>query len=243
MKHMTRFFLILATMGILSPVAAETDGQLTVRTVPEGIEVWLDDKYIGDTPILEKKLKPGRYAVKLIDAVRHTSLTEEIFIQPGQTTVIEKTIETKFGSLRVTSTPPGAEVYLSLPLGKTPIANDFMNPGKYRIEVRHPNTMYSSASEDIVIPRGKTVSLEKTLEKRNPFDKKALLRLALGATTIGGFVWAIVEQGNYKKYTSELGLEYNQETKELADAAAAKRVVGIVIGAVSVVGFEIVAFF
>jgi hypothetical protein len=232
----------------------QEDGRLTVRSDPEGVEVWLDDQYIGDTPILEKKLKPGRYMVKLIDAARHTSLSEEIFIQAGQTTLVEKTIETKFGSLRVNSDPEGAEVHLSLPLGKTPVSNDFMNPGKYRVEIRHPSAIYAPAVEDITIPRGKTVTLDKKLEKQSPFDMKALVRLGLGAGAIAGFVWAVVEQHEYSTLSKEielgreipteiLGPEKLNEKRDERTAASVKRTVGIVVGSLCVIGFEIVAFF
>ncbi len=246
-----RTFLAIpaALVCVISAVRAQSDGQLTVRSDPEGVEVWLDDQYIGDTPIFDKKLKPGRYTVKLIDAARHTSMTEEVFIQAGQTTLVEKTIETKFGSLRVISDPPGAEVHLSLPLGKTPVSNDFMNPGKYRVEVRHPSAMYAATMEDITIPRGKTVTVEKKLEKKSPFDMKALVRLGLGAGAIAGFVWAIVEQHEFSGLDKELlvsaGLQEEQITKmqDQKTAAGVKRTIGIVVGSLCVVGFEIVAFF
>jgi hypothetical protein len=238
------FLLVCVATGRAS------EGSLSVKTTPEGVEVWIDDKYIGDTPIIDKKLKTGRYTLKLIDPIQHTSSSEEIFIQADESVVIEKTITAKFGSLKVSSDPEGAHVYIATELGKTPLSNDFMNPGKYRLEIKHPNESYASVTEDIVIPRGKTVKLSKTLEKTSAFDLKALVRLGLGAGAIVSYIWAVVEQGEYKYNTNEArhltapaDIGKKQEYENNAGAAAAKRTVGIILGTVCVVGFEIVAFF
>jgi hypothetical protein len=222
------------------------DGILTVKTQPEGIEVWLDDKYVGDSPIMDKKLKPGRYALKLVDAVQHTSQVEDVFIQSGQTTLVEKNIVSKFGSLRISSEPQGAEVFLLTSLGETPVSNDFMNPGKYRLEIRHPQA--KKAVEDIVIERGATVNLNKTLEPKSAFGKKDLARLVLGAGAIAGFVWAIVEQGQYKEYATHADPAFSSgqtrtDYQNKAKTANAWKWVGVGAGSLCVVGFEIIAFF
>ena len=245
-------FLFIFMVGVIVTLQAADTGLLTVKSTPEGIEVWLEDKYIGDTPIIEKKLKPGRYSIKLVDPIRHTSIKEEVFVQAGDVTYLEKTMKTKYGTLQISTEPAGADIYLSTPLGKSPLSNEFMNPGKYRLEIRHPNPAYQGATEDIIIPRGETVTLNKTLEVNNPFDKKALVRLGLGAGAIASFVWAIVEQGNYGKFNEriKMDLEYNFLTdddrsadKDERSKAAVKRTLGIIFGSVCVVGFEIVAFF
>jgi len=238
----TRIALLI--IGVLAVAArAQSDGTLTVKTQPEAIEVWLDDKYIGDSPIMDKKLKPGRYQLKLVDGIQHTSQSEEVFIQAGQTALIEKTIVSKFGSLRVTSEPPGAEVLLLTSLGETPVSNEFMNPGKYRLEVRYPGKNFKPATEDITIPRGELVSVNKTLEAKNALDTKALVRLALGAGALGGFIWAIVEQGEYKSNQKQADYSSSQKYDDKATAANAWKWVGVIGGSLCVVGFEIVAFF
>jgi len=226
------------------------DGTLSVKTDPEGIEVWLDDNYIGDSPIADKKLKAGRYSLKLIDPVQHTSTIEQIFIQDNETTAIEKTLKAKFGSLRINSVPEGAKVYISTELGTTPVSNDFMNPGKYRIEVRHPNPKYRSANDDVVVQQGSTVNLSKTLEKEKEkgFGKLDALRLGLGVVTLGGFIWAIVEQGDHKM-NEQKAISYAaapavaDDYQKKADGAGIRRTVGIIIGSTAIVGLEIVAFF
>jgi PEGA domain len=209
---------------------ADADGTLTVKTDPDGIEVWLDDKFVGDSPLLDKKLKAGRYSLKLVDPVQHTSTVEEVFIQAGEQTVVEKTIKSRYGSLKINSDPQGADVYVLTNLGKTPLSNDFIIPGKYRLEIRHQNKSYDKVVEDIVVPKGETVVLNKTLPKKNMLDNKALLRLAFGAGAIGSLVWTVVES-------------YDPKFKDASNGSRNGQILGIAAGVLCVIGFEIVAFF
>jgi hypothetical protein len=209
---------------------AESEGAITVKTDPDGIEVWLDDKYIGDSPIMAKKLKAGRYSLKLVDPAQKTSTVEEVFIQANEQTVIEKTIKSRYGSLKLNSDPEGADVYILTSLGKTPVSNDFIIPGKYRLEVRHQNKSYDKIVEDIVVAKGETVNLNKIIPKKNALDGKALLRLALGAGAIGAMVLTVVES-------------YDPNFKYAGNGAQNGQIIGIVAGSLCVIGFEIVAFF
>ncbi len=249
MSPSLRWVRTLLLLPVLCELAlAAGDGELTVLTDPEGVEVWVDDNYVGDTPLIGKKLAEGQYTVKLIDALRRTSVSEEVYISAGETTTIEKSLQTKFGSLIVNSRPEGAKVYLMTPLGSSPLKNEFMNPGRYRLEFRHPSNLYKTATEDIEIKGGETVTLSPTLDKDNPFNRKALIRLGLGAGTAAGFVWAIVEQGKHKELEERIAAPASggpdvREWEDQSRNAAIKRTLGIVIGAVCLTGLEIVAFF
>ncbi|NLW30432.1 MAG: PEGA domain-containing protein [Fibrobacter sp.] len=235
-----RFILIFGIFKI-----AFADGSLTVHTVPEGIEVWLDNMFIGNSPINNKKLKPGQYTLKLVDPVQRSSTEEDVFIQDNETTVIEKTIKSNFGTLKITSDPEGAEVYVSTELGKTPLSNEFMNPGKYRLEIRHPNTKYHPISEDLVIPKGEMVSIAKELEKEKTFGKKDMFRLILGAGTAVGFIFGAIEYGLYKQYNEQAGFPVADSDKLRKDADKSKflSILGIIGGSLCLTGLEIVAFF
>ncbi len=223
--------LLAAVVCLLFRSSAYADGEgvLTVKTDPDGIEVWLDDQYIGDSPILEKKLKAGRYTVKLVDPVQHSSTSEDVFIQDGQPTVVEKTIKSRYGTLKVNSDPAGSDVYIITSLGQTPVSNDFIIPGKYRLEIKNQNKAFGKAVDDVVVPKGETVTVSKSLPRINPLDNKAMLRLAFGAGAIGGYVWSIVEASDPNHRGS--------------NGSVPGEILGITLGTLCVVGFEIVAFF
>ena len=162
--------------------------------------------------------------------MQHTSTVEEVFIQAGEQTMIEKTIKSRYGSLKLTSDPEGADVYILTSLGKTPVSNDFIIPGKYRLEIKHQNKSYEKVTEDVVVSKGETVTLNKTLPKKNALDNKALLRLALGAGAIGGLVCTVVES-------------YDKHFTDASNGSKNGQIIGIVAGSLCVIGFEIVAFF
>jgi hypothetical protein len=183
---------ILVCVAMRLSVFAEAEGALTVKTDPDGIEVWLDDKYIGDSPVIDKKLKAGRYSLKLVDPIQHTSSIEEVFIQSNEQTVVEKTMKSRFGSLKVNSDPEGADVSILTSLGKTPLSNDFIIPGKYRLEISHPAGGYKSTVADVVIPKGQVAAIQKSLEKTNILDTKGMAKIALGIGALGGIVWSLV---------------------------------------------------
>jgi hypothetical protein len=232
MKPGTWFAILAAVICVFfrTSLFAESEGALTVKTDPDGIEVWLDDKYIGDSPIMAKKLKTGRYSLKLVDPVQHSSTVEEVFIQAGEQTLIEKTVKSRYGSLKVTSDPEGADVSVLTSLGKTPVSNDFIIPGKYRLEIKHQNKSYEKTVDDVVVSKGETVTLNKTLPKKNALDNKALLRLGFGVLAVGGLVLTVAESVDPNYNSPNNGCKNGQ-------------IIGLVAGALCVVGFEIVAFF
>jgi len=223
------------------------DGRLTVHTVPENIEVWIDDQYIGDSPIIDKKLRQGRYLLRFIDPIQHTSEIENIFINDNDSLYIEKTIQTRYGKLLVKSNPPGANVLISTDLGETPLSNDFMNPGKYRIEIRYPDGKYRVSTSDIIIPKGETVKLEKELEKNKQINKISILRITLGACAIGALIWAVVDQGKYKLYnfkaSEALLSDLQNEYQSRADKAKLRRTIAVSTGVTCIISFEITSFF
>ncbi len=230
LRTLTVIFAASVCVCFRTAAFADADGTLTVKTDPDGIEVWLDDKYVGDSPVLDKKLKAGRYSLKLVDPAQHTSTVEEVFIQAGENTLVEKTVKSRYGSLKVNSDPQGADVYVLTNLGKTPLSNDFIIPGKYRLEIKQQGKAYDKVVEDIVVPKGETVVLNKTLPKKNLLDNKALLRLTFGAGAIGGFVWAVAECNDGNFHSVNNGSRNGE-------------ILGVVLGALCVVGFEITAFF
>ncbi len=238
MKLFRLVLLFFCILFIHSQLWAARDGLITVITEPAGVEVWMENHFIGNTPIKEKIVAPGKYEIRLIDPIQRITVTEEVFVASGKTAVLEKKMIPRFGSLQVKSIPENANVYLTVPLGKTPLNSEFIIPGKYHLEIRHPDSLYKVSEKQVVVNEGEMVELIDTLimKKKKIFDKKALIRLGLGAGAAAAFICAIVENGNNHHYKSS-GL------LDKAHTARIQRNIGIIGGAVCVVTFEIVAFF
>ncbi len=238
---MKLFRLVMAFLFILfnhSQILASKDGLITVITEPTGVEVWLGNSFIGNSPIREKIIAPGKYQIRLVDPIQKITATEEVLVDAGRTVVVEKKIIPRYGNLQVKSVPENANVFLTVPLGKTPLNSEFVIPGKYLVEIRHPDSLYKHSERQVVVCEGETVELFDTLsiDKKNIFDKKALIRIGLGTAAVAGFVCAIVDNGNNHRYK-------NRGRFDKAHTAKVRRNVGIVGGGLCVVAFEIVAFF
>jgi hypothetical protein len=236
------FFPIFSLSILLFSKIIVSDALLTVKTEPSGIEIWLEDKYLGDSPIINKIVKPGKYTLRLVDAFQHTSTQEHIDLKDGESVLVEKTIDSKFGSLRINSKPAGAQVYISNNLGKTPLVNDYMNPGKYRVELRHPHQRYKIYSEDIIINPGDQVELNRTLPKEKIFNKKGLIKIGLGAGALAGIIFATVSQGDYKDHYHQYRSIPTEHDKGKYENAKIYRNVAISGSILCLVGLEIVSF-
>ncbi len=238
MKLFRLVMLFFSILFINSQLWASRDGQITVITEPVGVEVWLGNHFIGNSPVREKIVAPGKYEIRLIAPIQKITATEEVLVFSGKTAVVEKKMIPRFGSLQVNSIPENATVYLTVPLGKTPLKSEFVVPGKYQVEIRHPESLYKNSEKQVVVNEGETAVLIDTLimEKKKIFDKKALVRLGLGAGSVAAFICGIVENGNNNRYKSSGRLNE-------ARTARVRRNLGIVGGGVCVVAFEIVAFF
>lgn len=241
MNRILLVVLLFSIVCISTKAMAGEEGFLNVSTDPPGVEVWLGNNFIGNTPIISKKIETGSYEVKLIDPIQKVSLVEQVVISKGTTVVLEKKIVPKYGTLKINTVPQNANAYLTVPLGSTPLNSDFIVPGKYAIEIRHPDKLYKPISKNVIISEGGAVELLDTLEReimgtKKTSPKKALLRVGLGAGAIAGFIWAVVENGQNHTFEHEGWLDK-------AKSAATRRTLGVVAGSLCVVGFEIVAFF
>ncbi len=240
---MKRFRIVISCFGILffgnSTIMAAAFGQITIITEPSGVEVWLGGRYIGNSPVREKLIPSGKHELKLIDPFQKISVTEEVMVEDGKEVIIEKKIKPKYGTLKVESVPDMAEVYLTVPLGKTPLKSEFIIPGKYQLEIRSTDRLYKVSERQVVVFEGETSELSDTLSKVNKkfeLNKKAFVRIGLGVGAVAGFIWAVIENGDNNFYEAE-GLP------DKAQAAGIRRNIGLIGGAVCVVAFEIVAFF
>jgi len=234
--------MILGVCALFISTVVADEGMLTVTTDPEGVEVWLGDNYIGNSPITAKKVPVGRYTIKLIDPVMRISQTEQVLITENATVVIEKKLKPKFGTLRINSVPEDAEVYMTMPLGKTPLVNEFINPGKYILEIRHPNKLYKPSSESVTVTEGVVNTVFDSLEMiqapvKKVNHKKVIARLALGGLAAAGFTFAIIKERDKQIHLSD------GDSGSDAGRARTQEVLGITVGALSIIGFEIIAFF
>jgi len=207
-------------------------GTLTVITVPERSEVWIDGSYAGLTPIRDRHLAAGTYTLRLVDPSRQTSASETVVIGNGERLLVERTLGGNHARLRIDTYPQGADVAIIAELGKTPLVNDYLTPGQYRLEIRHPNTKYMTATKDVAFVDGQPVVISHKLEKPPVFTTKRWIQLGIGTCAAAAWTWAIIEQS-----TASSSIQ-----KSTAENAATRRTIAIIAASALSVGLQVTIF-
>ena len=156
-----------------------------------------------------------------------------------------------FGGLRVDSDPPGADVVVVAELGKTPLTNEFVNPGLYKIEIRHPSGSYLPVTEEITIVDGQRSAISHKLAKPPVWTKQRGIQLLLGTGAAAGFVWAVVEQNTAAGYrqksaaAKEIGQDGDDNVLDysrISKSAGARRTVALVSAGVLSAALQVTVF-
>ncbi len=87
-------------------------------------------------------------------------------------------------TVEVKSNPPGAKSSILINLGHTP-TEQYVKPGSYRLEVRHPNERYLALDTSITVTPNIKNILYADLQKRPLLTSKAIGRIALGFVSVG----------------------------------------------------------
>ncbi len=139
------------------------EGVLAVESSPEGAAVYVDNKFVGETP-LKKDFSSGNYDVRVIFSGFQT-YARRVAIEKNDTSLIQAKLSREYGKLRVTSTPSAAVVYLD---GKrqgqlTPLELQ-VSPGKYVVKVEKDR--FYTYEENVHVDQEKTSTIEADLVRQ-----------------------------------------------------------------------------
>ncbi len=128
-------------------------GYWQVTSAPADAEVFLNDKYIGNTPLAKAEISSGTHELKIRKTLYHEH-TETITIKDGDDKTFAVNLNPAYGELRITSDPSGAEVFIEgRNAGKTPFVNQRQPSGTYN--VRLTSDLYSDAHDQVAVSDGK----------------------------------------------------------------------------------------
>ncbi|MDR0331006.1 MAG: PEGA domain-containing protein [Chitinispirillales bacterium] len=212
-------FALFLTPFLYASTPPAQGGTLSVITTPERAEVWIDGGYAGLTPIMDKTLTAGTYTLRLVDPSRQKSTSETVVIVDGERLLVERSLAGSYAKLRVDTDPQGADVSISADIGKTPLVNDYLTPGQYKIEIRHPNAKYLTITKDVSFADGQQETISHKLEKPPIFTTKRCIQLGLGAGAALAWTWAVVEQ--YEMPSHEGDKLKEAKTRSIAAIVAA----------------------
>jgi len=139
----------------LSVTLKKSFGSISIISKPEGALVFINGKRSGSTPLDMKKMKEGRYDV-VIKKTDYADWKKEVVVKPEELVTLSAEMDITYGSLHITSKPPGAHVYIEgEKRADTPVTLENVKEGS--INVRVEKECYNSMAKNVRI-RAKKIS-------------------------------------------------------------------------------------
>ncbi|UZX16221.1 PEGA domain-containing protein [Thermus sp. PS18] len=146
---------------VTAPPPTPATATLVVDSRPAGAEVYLDGRLSGRTPV-SLQVNPGRHEVELrLSGYQPYRVT--VNPRPGERVQVFAQLvpEARQGTLAVTSSPSGAEVYVNGALrGRTPLRL-VLEEGTYQVELKAPG--YEPYRATVRVERGRETRVSATL--------------------------------------------------------------------------------
>lgn len=142
--------------------ASGQPGVLTVRSTPPRARILLDGQDTAKVTDANLTLPPGRYVLRLTKELYLPGQERTVDVQAGDMVIHTETLTPNFGTLRVSSTPPGAEVLLNgQSAGVTPLDRPQQEAGHLRVTLRYPQ--HVELIREVDLKQGGQVELSETL--------------------------------------------------------------------------------
>ncbi|MBF0349485.1 MAG: DUF1566 domain-containing protein [SAR324 cluster bacterium] len=137
---------------------------LVITSIPSAAEVFLGNAKAGKTPYQKTGLQAGQTLRVTLKKPDYHDKTLELPLSGGTNKFTNLKLIPRFGSLQITSDPPGAEVYLAdEKVGETPYSNDHVLSGTYLMSLRKPLYL-PLENQSVEIRDGGTLPLKLKLE-------------------------------------------------------------------------------
>ena len=160
-----------AATPVAPDVTEQPGGILSIESEPFGASVLVNGAKLGLTPLEIFELELGSYTVRLeMAGYEPEELSAELNADNPRATLSvplkrKATPQPQLGVLRVTSTPPGAQVLLDgKPAGTTPLQKLRARPGEHTIRLQKLG--FEPWETRIALKAGATESISATLEPR-----------------------------------------------------------------------------
>jgi hypothetical protein len=166
------------TTGVTVALVQNTPetGSLDLDSSPTGADVWLDNRYYGETPLVIGSLSPGTHTMTLRKA-GFEDLKQDVTITAGQVYrtnqgLVEYSQNPGVGSLQIDSTPGGAAIFLNNNYqGSTPVSGGVfdinqLTPGSYTLRLTLPD--YQPSTQTVLVQNGIINDIHASLSPAAP---------------------------------------------------------------------------
>ncbi len=142
-------------------------GFLSVTSSPAGADIAIDGRAIGEKTPNTIPIDPGHHTIK-VTLAGYQDWTGSAHVTGGRTTNVHATLSQATGSIKVTSSPSGAKIYVDTYLGwsskgQTPNTITSVSPGHYRIKLTLAG--YQDWTKEVQVKSGETTNVHATLSQ------------------------------------------------------------------------------
>ena len=190
-------------------VLVESDGLVSVETVPAGANVTVAGKFRGRTP-LDLSLAPRQHHALEISKAGYEIIKRQITVNPEANEVLSLTLSPRYGTVFITSQPVDAELYVDGRAHGSATGRLRLTARAHRLEVKKAG--YETFSTTVVPRPG--VSQEMSVTLVTTAQAKAAARKSV-ITTAEGQTLALLEPGRFRMGASrrEQGRRANESQR------------------------------
>lgn len=169
-------------------VKMQETGGMYINSNPSGARVMMNQVEQGQTPLTLEDIPPGTYTIEVSKPLYLPS-TATLEVKPLDYTTHEVELTPNFGSVEITTKPPGAAVYLNGAMrGETPYSLSQIDAGEYQVELR--KKYYKELTDQFTIEPGDEFTETYTLEPQ--FGRVTFQSVPSGAEiTVDGNFWGV----------------------------------------------------
>ncbi len=128
--------LVLAKMERFVKVSLiAKPGAMNIYSEPAGAEIYMDNNYMGVTPLSLKKVAEGEHEIRLVKE-KYKEWTQRVFVRSFQPSDVKATLEVSPGTLTINSVPAGATInFKGKFVARTPHTLSNITPGEVVVNV------------------------------------------------------------------------------------------------------------
>lgn len=140
-------------------------GYLNLTTTPPGASITINDKLVGNSPLLNYKLMSGKYLLTL-KADFYKTTQEEMIIADGQTLTKVIDLPPDFGSISIQAAPNGSKVLIDgKAAGVSPLFIKQVAVGSHKVRIEKGDHYYPFETT-LFVGLGETQVVQTSLKER-----------------------------------------------------------------------------
>ena len=131
-------------------------GSMNIYSEPSGAKIYLDNAYVGETPMSLEKVAEGEHEIRLVK-LDYKIWTSKVVVRSFKPTDVKTTLEVSPGILTVNSEPVGADIFVKGKfIAKTPHTLGNIRPGEVVVRVEKKG-FYEWTTSALIQPNGHEV--------------------------------------------------------------------------------------